>query len=72
MIDNKKVEAMVVLISTALVLTGITAVWAINHDPYPQSTRDCPPGHVYIDSGETPQSGCWPEGAARELGVWPQ
>lgn len=51
----------------------VVATWnVVTHGDYPQSTSDCPPGHVYIDYGETPQAGCWPEGVAREMGVWPQ
>lgn len=50
---------------------GYEIVNAFFLDTYPESTEDCPPGHVYIDYGETPQVGCWPEGVARELGVWP-
>lgn len=33
---------------------------------------DCPPDHVYIDYGETPQRGCVPVGMAVELGIWPK
>lgn len=59
--------------SAAIALVIILAAWSFTpRDPYPQSTDDCPPGHVYIDYGETPQAGCWPEGVAREMGVWPQ
>lgn len=36
---------------------------------YPQSTKDCPPGHVWVATGEIPQSGCMPEGTARALGA---
>lgn len=59
-----------IVVCFAVIIFG--AMWSIlTHDSYPESTEDCPPGHVYIDYGETPQVGCWPEGVARELGVWP-
>lgn len=65
--------AMVWLISAAVAVVVVGTAWvALTRDHYPQSTEDCPPGHVYIDYGETPQAGCWPEGVARELGVWPR
>lgn len=54
----------------AFFLIGAVAGF-LPRERYPESTEDCPPGHVYIDYGETPQAGCWPEGVARELGVWP-
>lgn len=61
------------LISAAVAVVVIGTAWAIiTRDTYPQDTGDCPPDHVYIDYGETPQRGCWPEGVARELGVWPR
>lgn len=35
----------------------------------PRSSADCPPGHVYVDWGETPQAGCMPEAVAESLGI---
>lgn len=60
---------MAALITIALVgaVTGL-----LPREHYPQSTADCPPQHVYVDWGETPQAGCWPEGVARQMGVWPK
>ena len=71
--DDTALVVMVSLISVAfaVVLIGGT-LSVITRDPYPESTNDCPPRHVYIDHGETPQAGCWPEGAARQIGVWPK
>ena len=55
----------------ALTLVGaVTGLLPREH--YPDSTADCPPGHVYIDHGETPQAGCWPEGAAQQMGAYPE
>jgi len=71
--DDIALGGMVWLISVAfavIVVGGTLSV--ITRDPYPQSTDDCPPGHVYIDWGETPQAGCWPEGVARQIGVYPE
>lgn len=62
------------LLGLLTVIAGIAGllIWGeYNREHYPESTADCPPGHVYIGYGETPQVGCWPEGVARELGVWP-
>lgn len=71
--DDTALVVMVSLISVAfaVVLIGGT-LSVITRDPYPESTNDCPPGHVYIDYGETPQAGCWPEGVAQQMGVWPR
>lgn len=63
------------LLGLLIVVAGIAGllIWgAYTHDTYPASTADCPPGHVYIDYGETPQAGCWPEGVARQMGVYPE
>ena len=66
-------EDATVIIVAILVMFGMVGYIAyLNHDTYPESTADCPPGHVYIDYGETPQAGCWSEGVARQMGVWPQ
>lgn len=70
--DDMAFVAMGWLISAAVAVVVIGTAWAVlTRDHYPQSSADCPPDHVYIDYGETPQVGCWPEGVARELGVWP-
>lgn len=71
--DDTALVVMVSLISVAfaVVLIGGT-LSVITRDTYPESTEDCPPGHVYIDHGETPQAGCWPEGVARQIGVYPE
>lgn len=71
--DDTALVVMVLLISVAFAVIIIGGVWnRLTHDTYPQSTADCPPGHVYIDYGETPQAGCWPEGVARQMGVYPE
>ena len=71
--DDTALVAMVLLISVAFVVVLIGGTLSvITRDPYPESTADCPPGHVYIAHGETPQAGCWPEGVARQMGVWPK
>lgn len=73
MSDDTARVALVWLIVVCFAVIIFGAMWGIlTHDSYPESTEDCPPGHVYIDYGETPQVGCWPEGVARELGVWPR
>lgn len=54
------------------ILAGLVIWFEYNRTGYPESTADCPPRHVYIDWGETPQPGCMPEGVARELGVYPK
>lgn len=65
--------AMVWIISVSATVLIIGTAWAVlTRDHYPQDTGDCPPRHVYIDYGETPQAGCWPEGAARQIGVYPE
>lgn len=70
--DDIALVGMVWLISAAFTVVLIGTAWTVlTRDHYPQSSADCPPDHVYIDYGETPQVGCWPEGVARELGVWP-
>lgn len=63
--------AFTVIVVAFIALCGVLTYVKLTHDSYPESTEDCPPGHVYIDYGETPQRGCWPEGAARDMGVWP-
>lgn len=69
--DSADRLALAILAATT-VLAGIV-IWNEYHrDTYPTSTNDCPPQHIYIDWGETPQAGCWPEGAARELGTYPK
>jgi len=63
------------LLGLLTVVAGIAGllIWGeYNRTTYPETTADCPPNHVYIDYGETPQAGCWPEGVAKELGVWPK
>lgn len=69
---NEELAALTVIMVAFFVVCGVLVYTKLTADPYPASTADCPPGHVYIDHGETPQAGCWPEGAARELGVWPR
>lgn len=67
----------VAFMATAAAITCIVATIACISsmvDPpsattYPQSTEDCPPGHVWVATGEIPQSGCMPEGTARALGA---
>lgn len=71
--EDTALVSMVWLISAAFavfIIGGTLSV--ITREHYPESTADCPPGHVYIDHGETPQAGCWPEGAARQIGVYPE
>ena len=71
--DGTALVAMVWLVAVCFAVVVIGGVWtSVTRDTYPESTEDCPPGHVYIDYGETPQAGCWPEGVAREIGVWPK
>lgn len=71
--DDKDLVAMVWVVVLCFAVIVIGMVWSIaTRDTYPESTDDCPPGHVYIDHGETPQAGCWPEGVARQMGVWPE
>lgn len=67
-IDQELFTLTVIMVSF-FALCGYLVHVAHTSTTYPQ---DCPPGHVYIDYGETPQAGCWPEGAARQLGIWPQ
>lgn len=69
---DEELAAMTVIILAFLAFVGVLTYVKLTTDTYPTSTEDCPPGHVYIDYGETPQVGCWPEGVARELGVWPR
>lgn len=71
--DDTALVAMVWLVALCFAVVVIGATWSvITREHYPESTEDCPPGHVYIDHGETPQAGCWPEGVARQMGVWPE
>lgn len=70
-IDQELFTLAVIMVSF-FALCGVLVHAKLTADTYPGSTEDCPPRHVYIDYGETPQAGCWPEGAARELGVWPK
>lgn len=71
--DDMAFVAMVWLVGTALAVVVIGTAWTVlTRDTYPESTTDCPPGHVYIDYGETPQAGCWPEGVAKQIGVYPE
>ena len=63
--------AFTVIAVAFIALCGFLTYVKLTADTYPTSAEDCPPQHVYIDYGETPQVGCWPEGTARELGVWP-
>lgn len=66
-------EDTVVITVGMLAMLGVVGYIAyLDHDTYPESQADCPPGHVYIDYGETPQAGCWPEGAALQIGVYPE
>ena len=58
----KKADLAIIVI--VVVALGALAAVSIYGPP-------CPPRHVYIDYGETPQAGCWPEGVARQYGVWP-
>lgn len=56
-------------------LSGVIAGYAIAvflhlalHQLNPQAEPPtCPPGHVYLDQGEMPQTGCMPEGVYRDL-----
>ena len=66
---NKYLATWLALVATLLVIATLAAHG--NEHPA-RSVDDCPPGHVYIDYGETPQVGCMPEGVAREIGVWPK
>lgn len=54
------------------ILAGLVIWFEYTRTAYPESTADCPPRHVYIDWGETPQTGCMPEAVARELNVYPK
>ena len=69
---SEELTALTVIIVAFFALCGFLVYAKITADTYPQDPGDCPPQHVYIAHGETPQAGCWPEGAARELGVWPK
>lgn len=60
------------LLTVAGFIGGLIICGEYNRYSYPTSTEDCPPGHVYIDYGETPQAGCWPEGVAQQMGVYPE
>ena len=71
--DDTAFVAMVWVVVLCFAVIVVGGVWSmVTHDTYPQSSEDCPPGHVYIDYGETPQAGCWPEGVAQQMGVWPE
>ena len=72
LVDDLLLLFLLGLLTVVAVIGGLIIWGEYNRHSYPESTEDCPPGHVYIDHGETPQAGCWPEGAARELGVWPR
>lgn len=66
-------EAMMIVLAIMLgILAGLVIWFEYTRDAYPESTADCPPRHVYIDWGETPQPGCMPEAVARELNVYPK
>lgn len=66
-------EAMMIVLAIMLsCLAGLVIWFEYTRTGYPASTADCPPRHVYIDGGETPQPGCMPEGVARELNVYPK
>lgn len=64
--------AVTVIMVSFFAVCGVLVYTKLTADPYPDSTEDCPPGHVYIDYAETPQAGCWPEGVARQIGVYPE
>ena len=69
---NEELFALTVIMVSFFALCGLLTYVKITGDTYPARTEDCPPGHVYIAHGETPQAGCWPEGVARQMGVWPK
>lgn len=69
---SDELTALTVIIVAFFAVCGVLVYTKLTADTYPQSTDDCPLGHVYIDHGDTPQAGCWPEGAARQIGVWPR
>lgn len=69
---SDELTALTVIIVAFFAVCGVLVYAKLTADDYPESTADCPPGHVYIAHGETPQAGCWPEGVAREMGVWPR
>lgn len=68
---DEELFALTVIMVCFFTLCGYL-VYVARTDTYPTSAEDCPAGHVYIDYGETPQAGCWPEGVARQMGVYPE
>lgn len=54
-------DAAAIIVGMLAMLGMVGYIAYLDHDTYPESTADCPPGHVCIDYGETPQAGCWPE-----------
>lgn len=63
---------LIVLVIVLGCLAGMVIWLEYNRPTYPASTADCPPGHVYVDWGDTSRPGCMPEGVARELNVYPK
>lgn len=55
------------LLAVAATAASVTASYYERREP--ASTEQCPPGHVFINWGEIPQTGCFPVGAARALGL---
>lgn len=61
-------EDAAVIIVGLLVMFGMVGYIAyLDHDTYPETADDCPPGHVYITT-HTPQAGCVPEALAQHIG----
>lgn len=72
-LEELKINTALALGLLALVVSFSTALQASRTpapQPYPYSSL-CPPGHVWVATGEVPQVGCMPAGTARELGVAP-
>ena len=59
-------DAAVVIVGLLVMFGMVGYIAYLEHDTYPQSTDDCPPGHVYITT-HTPQAGCAPDALARQL-----
>lgn len=66
---NRYIAVWLGLAAALLLIAAVAARIATPPTPQPS---DCPAGHVYIDYGETPQAGCWPEGVAQQMGVYPE
>lgn len=68
MTSNHRLQGFALACATVTVFAAFFIVMYLAHAPHADA---CPAGHVRVEHGEIPQTGCMPEGTARELGVWP-